>query len=50
MRVFEKDGNVLKTNDEIIAKALINSGYIEKQEIVIESTPKKSKKRSIDED
>ena len=48
MRVFEKDGNVLKTNDEITARAILGSGYTEiKQSAEVEET--KPKKRKIED-
>lgn len=41
MRTFIKEGTVWTTNDEIIAKALLNSGYEEQVEQPTEEKPKK---------
>lgn len=46
MRVFKKGDNLLETNDAILIRALINSGYEEVIKIVEETEVKTPRKRS----
>ena len=51
MRVFKKGDNLLETNDAILVRALLNSGYEEVIEIVEETVVKTPRKRSkVEED
>lgn len=51
MRVFKKGDNLLETNDAILVRALINSGYKEVIKKVEETEVKTPKKRSkVEED
>ena len=51
MRVFKKGDNLLETNDAILVRALINSGYEEVTKRVEETEVKTPRKRSkVEED
>ena len=52
MRVFKNGDNVLETNDDVLVKAILNSGYIEITKSIEETevikAPKKRSKVEVD--
>ena len=52
MRVFKNGENILETDDEVLAKAILNSGYIEivktTEETEVVKPPKKRSRVEVD--
>lgn len=49
MRVFKKGENLLETNDEILIRAILNSGYTEVKKEVEEIRPPKKRSKVEEE-